>query len=367
MDNGVTNNATEEESAYFEDYDSPRFKWTYVDMTGNQIFDPIYDNVRDFNNGKAVVNYKGKWGLIDKNNKTLIPFIYKELNVSTKGIALAKSFNNKYHILSMSNDTLQNLSHKEIYPFSQGLARFKSDYGWGFMDTKGDTIISPDYQSVMDFKNDMAVVNRHDKKGVIDKQGKIIIPVKYDQLSIYNEYIRVGNGNKWGLINKNRKEILPLNYDFISNPKDDLVLLKSGVDKFIYNLKSGEKIDVKTDIVDYAGEGLWLVEVNGKMGLCDITGKIVTQRLYDLIYQFQEGKAVYNLGQDRWGYLNADGSPLTPPIYPLNWSFENGYGRVILEGGIGFINQSGEVVIPGRFLEVKNFHEGLARVQVYRR
>jgi hypothetical protein len=48
----------------------------------------------------------------------------------------------------------------------------------------------------------------------------------------------------------------------------------------------------------------------------------------------------------------------------LAWSFQDGLARVAFYEGIGYIDKQARVVIPPRFLDNRDFSEGLARVQI---
>ncbi len=54
------------------------------------------------------------------------------------------------------------------------------------------------------------------------------------------------------------------------------------------------------------------------------------------------------------------------PIYPLVWPFVNGRARVIVDRMMVYIDTSGRILYPGRFLDMRDYEEGLAPVQVYR-
>lgn len=61
------------------------------------------------------------------------------------------------------------------------------------------TIIEPQYDSEPIFKNGIAIVDSEDKYGLIDHFGKILVPVKYDDIrGFQGEYTRVCFEDKWG-------------------------------------------------------------------------------------------------------------------------------------------------------------------------
>lgn len=54
------------------------------------------------------------------------------------------------------------------------------------------------------------------KCGIMNYQAKIIVPFEYDYIDDpHFEYLNINKGNKWGLMNKKFKELLPINYDKI--------------------------------------------------------------------------------------------------------------------------------------------------------
>ena len=60
---------------------------------------------------------------------------------------------------------------------------------------------------------------RLDKKyGFIDKTGKEVIPIKYDNAWGFSEELaNVRLNNKWGFIDKTGKEVTPIKYDDASS------------------------------------------------------------------------------------------------------------------------------------------------------
>lgn len=55
-------------------------KWGFIDELGNQIIPFIYDDIESFGNGLAVVQYKGKYGIIDLQNRRRTKFEYDKLS-----------------------------------------------------------------------------------------------------------------------------------------------------------------------------------------------------------------------------------------------------------------------------------------------
>ena len=74
-------------------------------------------------------------------------------------------------------------SNLTVYPMCEGLRRFATLTGYGFEDDKGNTVIDAIYHSAQDFIEDRALVESHyGRWGLIDKQGRYIIDMKYDHI-----------------------------------------------------------------------------------------------------------------------------------------------------------------------------------------
>ena len=66
----------------------------------------------------------------------------------------------------------------------------------GFINIKGEEVISPKYKSATNFENGIALVSADNHKwGAINKQGQIIIPLKYEQSQIYREKDKISINN----------------------------------------------------------------------------------------------------------------------------------------------------------------------------
>lgn len=118
-------------------------------------------------------------------------------------------------------------------------------------------------------------------------------------------------------------------------------------------------------------------------GIVDATGKITLLSKFVWIGDFSEGLAEVEIwdGSGKAGYIDVTGAlvipavwssyeaPTSEPIMPEFWrkdrnsQFSEGLAAVrAADGKFGYINRSGEVVIPPQFLYARPFSEGLAAV-----
>ncbi|AOP36092.1 hypothetical protein A0128_14220 [Leptospira tipperaryensis] len=140
-------------------------KYGFRDQNGKVVIAPQYSFSYDFDeNGVAFVFGESGWSCIDETNRVLLnPFLFDN-----------------------GPD-----------PFFGGLARFKENNKIGFFDSHCNKIIAAQFDFAFPFEEDFTVVclgcksvkmDEHStieggNYGLIDKNGKIIIPIEYDSIS----------------------------------------------------------------------------------------------------------------------------------------------------------------------------------------
>lgn len=66
--------------------------------------------------------------------------------------------------------------------------------------------------------------------------------------------------------------------------------------------------------------------------------------------------------KSRYGYMNESGQIVVPADFDYVWDFKDGMGRVRKNGKYGFVNDKGELSIPAAFAYADDFKDGFARV-----
>lgn len=77
---------------------------------------------------------------------------------------------------------------------------------------------------------------------------------------------------------------------------------------------------------------------------------------------FSEGLAMVKQN-DKWGYIDSTGNAVIPPIYDWTSDFKDGLARVSLNRRVGYIDKTGKEVIPFIYDKGWDFSEGLAAVE----
>ncbi|MGM0667634.1 MAG: WG repeat-containing protein, partial [Bacteroidota bacterium] len=131
----------------------------FIDETGRWKIKPVFEEATGFYNGLAAVRSENKWGYIDNQGNYVIPsafddaepFLKRHFAVATKG-RNRLYINRKGNILS---DTIQGMTI-----FYEGLAAFRMDGKYGFINKNYQWEILPVYEQVWPFRKGMAKVKK---------------------------------------------------------------------------------------------------------------------------------------------------------------------------------------------------------------
>ncbi len=253
----------------------------YNIKTKNQLLPNEYNEIKQFADGLAILSKKFKdgsilFGAADKNGKIIIPLEYKNLsNISEDYICFSKD--NGYGFIDKKNKIIIPAIYRSPSKFSQGLAcvSLLDSTKYGYIDKNMKWVIPPTYLRGGDFVGNFALVftNRNynlnsDQGGIIDKTGKIIVPLKYDNITITDNFFIAKELSKtgyftntnYGIIDHNGQTILP----------------------FVY-----------TDISKKPGTEYYQAIKDLKYELIDKNAKIVTKEPYDYIYSFTDFGITY--------------------------------------------------------------------------
>ncbi|NNF35015.1 MAG: WG repeat-containing protein [Saprospiraceae bacterium] len=356
-------NASDGEKLFFQDYRPPMYKWGYLNIKGSLIIQDEYDDARDFSEGLAAVNQKGKWGYINKAGELIIPFQFRAAGAFSCGLAKVQDFEyHEYYIEKNGNIPFQ-INGEELSSFSDCRARIFNDPYYFFINNNGKVISDTTFVAAANFKNGYGKVKSEDGWNVIDPSGGLALNKSYDKCDYPSDgMVKVKEGSIIKYITLADQSESTEFKQGTNYHNGVAAIVKNG---YVLVDKQGNQLSKAYDALQFLENDRWLYFRNEKCGLLTNNGEELTPAIYDIIYRFDDKATAYSKG-DMWGVIDTNGNEITGPVFPLMWEFKDGMARAIFNGGVGFIDQSGFQVIPPYFIEVRDFSEGMARVQVIR-
>ncbi len=401
----------------------------------------MYDNVSVANDGLFVVAQGDKKGVIDSNGKMIVPIQYDNITLGENGkdcgglivvsnnLERKTDYDDKSFIVGMYNKDGVMIAPMDKY---EGIGIGNSDFGYeglvfvkilqevrkeretsigsnkyieyerhitkdGIILKNGTLLTFDDRISIE--KGGLIIVKENRLKGILDKNGKAIIPCKYDDISmrmrnglievttpmqkengkyvhkygVYNDkgqvvvpvgkyeridierkYIIVKNGTQKGVLNINGTQIVPIGlYEDCSEEECDergqyYVSISSHGKRGVVNDKGKVIIPIgKYERFRVLDTNFVAIMQNGKQGIIDMNGVMIVPigKYEQLAYRY--GVLTYSKN-GKWGVLNNKGIQATPAEYdniePARHS--TGMAAVSKEGKVGVVNKDGKIVVP---------------------
>lgn len=294
-----------------------------------------------------------EYGLLATINMTKF-WLKKIYFKSENGITFNDRFNNSVEDMMdiVFYDESTFYSDSEDRPFNSGLMKYKVPEKelYGFINQKGEVVISTKYTSAAAFSDGLALVKINGKWGYIDSKDEIVIPAIYSSASIFI------NGTA-------------------SVSLRDTVNNKIRVEFFIIN-KKGEKISESFDDIAWRNsknEMLAIARRGNKFGFINGLGKIKIPFIYDA---YRRSRRWANTASDhitaicqngKWGFIDtssSEGKIIVSPQYKDASYFIFGMAWVSSDGiKRSFIDRNGNIVCGG-FVVCSDFNNsGLAIIK----
>ena len=212
-------------------------------------------------------------------------------------------------------------------------------FDFHYVNTKGDIVISDDFDYADQFSDGLAAAGKDGKYGYIDTNGNVAIDFKFDYTRSFNgsSIAPARIGKQFGYIDKSGTFVIKPQFDTAYPVVNgiaraaDAMMTKSGryeYTRYIVNEKTREVIEVDYDIVDDFGE-------NGLAPVCKFS---------------------------KWGYINTKGEEVIKCQFREAGEFTNGIAPVIMrDKSCAYIDENGEIVMQfENFTKLGSFHNGLA-------
>lgn len=308
-------------------------KYGYVQLNGTSsittLIPCIYESLGKYSADSYIrATLKGKKGMIDSQNKIIIPFKYSKVGNPCHT-------SNGYSIIWVEKDGklgIYNDDGKELQPC-------EIDKAYILTENNSIELSYTDCPST-----DYIYIVRNGLTGLISGSTfETIIPCMYEYLSPIktSKAFYKANG-KWGIIDANNKTIQLAIYDNVEIDGSTLSEQKMPSMAFQSNM---------------------YVRNNGKVGMLKANGEDFIPVKYDSLGMYSDNMLVAKVG-DKYGFLNEEGKESVPFVYSQAHNYSEGLAAVVNENGkYLFIDKSGNVTIkPKEYDRVDNFQNGTCKV-----
>ena len=181
-------------------------------------------------------------------------------------------------------------------------------------------------------ENSVVKVRKNHKFGLVDPNGKVLIPVEYEDiesgvsLSLYWRWAK--KDGKYGYLDENGAVVIPFIYDGAKTFSGLMAAVKKG----------------------------------GKWGYIDTEGTVIIPFAYDELDEFGMDDYCAAKKNGKWGYIDKNNKVIIPFIYDEVEDSDLKYIRVVKDGKEGVIDFNRKTVIPIDFYVINLLGDDAMRI-----
>lgn len=326
--------------------------WGYMDFSGHTVVEYKYDYAWPFKEGKAKVNYLGNQGIINTTGDWVVKPDQGEVTIISANLFI-KHLKDKFEIVGPGGKITYFTRNKlEAHPF--GVLEITEDGRYGLIDQFGESFLSPIYDEIVDASFGFFTVKKGDKYGVVDDQGKHILPLtnEYQAIESFSEgFLKVKRNNRYGFVDLDGKLRISNRYDEAEDFKNGVAAIKllgswGFIDK-IDRIAVQPQYDIVSDFVD----GICTVRKGGAYGIIDAKGNEILSVEFDSLSRNRFNSIVIKKS-GRYGLADGKGELLVPAKYDELEENENGLLIIKKRGSYGVIDKKGINIIPSIYSDI---------------
>lgn len=275
----------------------------------NEYEDIVYDKTSNL----LIVNKDEIKGVYNIEGKIIIPIDYTSITIGGDYINAIKDETRVIFDISgqkLDTDITSHLKVSDNYSII-----IDKDNNYNIVDNSNNKLLNDKYVYIEFFKDNLFIATQENRTGLIDANGKIIVPLKYGTVQKIEkvdllEAAEIENG-KIDLIDE-KGNILEGLEDASLEKNDEYIKIYSKDDAKYFKL-DGTQVEYKEL---YPSNSLYAKKQNGKWGFVNSNGNTVVDYIYDMVTE-QNGKFAGIKSGELWGVIDENGNVILEPKYSL--------------------------------------------------
>lgn len=304
-------------------------------------------------------------GLLRWDGKTIIACVYNDIDLNKYVGFCSVKRNGQKGLMSRAGEELVPCAFDDCGVIDEHILWTQKDNTYGFYSPLGEKVQPCKF----------LWTRKDNTYGIYSSEGEKVQPCKFSSFFIYE--------------GKKKKEVSLSDFAQLDRRQHpDLYAVVSGKvgtldsKKFTtklpcaYDYLSDFATHMKTTNVVCTKQRLAVCRLNGKYGIVNSEGKQIQPMAFDELRKDvsdPSSKELPDMGSardlhvrigDKWGVLTADGEQLAEVKFDSVGVFHDGLAVVKAAERYGYIDRSGEIVIPIQWMAAYDFSEGLAALRV---
>ena len=266
-------------------------------MTNNYYFTSFQDNKYAVinNKGQEVIAPSYQEYIVIPNNRTDIFLCTYDVDYSNNTYK-TKALNSKNEEVFTDYENIEpiaNYDSNNIISYEQNAIKVQKNGKYGIINIEGREILPCEYDDLYSLKNtnNSILVEKDEKIGLVDSTGKVIIEPQYKEIrglgtDYTSGYIVITEDNLYGIVDCNNQKVLDTKYQDIKSLTDNGIYVVKENNNWELVQRNGEVTfsdglkNVK-DVLGLKNGNVIIQNTNNKVGVISNTGETILNTVYD--------------------------------------------------------------------------------------
>ena len=277
---------------------------------------------------------QNKWGVINQDGEEVIIPSYQEMIIipdeekdvfictydidEQTGTYKTKAINNKNEEIFTEYDQIEaidNIDKNNNLWYEKNVLKVSKNGKYGLIDLNGKELLPIDYDeiTVLDEMENSIIVKKGEKVGLVNDNGSILIDTEYKEIKPLGEtykegYITVDEQGKYGVVSTTKKQLLENKYDEVFPVYlKEYYLVKEGTTKKLIDANGQTILESGFDDIKSATTNGVIFTKNNLYGEISKTGEVTLDAKYQDLKEVEEGTYIAK-ENDKYGIIDNVGN-----------------------------------------------------------
>ena len=286
------------------------------------------------NNQYFTLYAQNKWGVMNQDGEEVITPSYQEMIIipdeekevfictydvdDQTGTYKTKAINSKNEDIFTEYDQVEaidNMDKNNNLWYEKNVLKVSKNGKYGLIDFNGKELLPIEYDEIttLDGMENSIIIKKDEKVGLVNDNGSIIIDVNYKEIKALGEtykegYITIDESDKYGVVSATKRQILENKYDEISSVYlKDYYLVKENGKKELIDSDGKVILDAGFDDIKSATTNGVIFIKNNLYGEISTSGEVTLEAKYQDLKEVKEGKYIAKQN-DKYGIIDNVGN-----------------------------------------------------------
>ena len=277
---------------------------------------------------------QNKWGVMNQDGEEVITPSYQEMIIipdeekevfictydvdDQTGTYKTKAINSKNEDIFTEYDQVEaidNMDKNNNLWYEKNVLKVSKNGKYGLIDFNGKELLPIEYDEIttLDGMENSIIIKKDEKVGLVNDNGSIIIDVNYKEIKALGEtykegYITIDESDKYGVVSATKRQILENKYDEVSSVYlKDYYLVRENGKKELIDSDGKVILDAGFDDIKSATTNGVIFTKNDLYGEISALGEVTLEAKYQDLKEVKEGKYIAKQN-DKYGIIDNVGN-----------------------------------------------------------